>query len=400
MEAGSDHTLCEHGVGDLHEAGDVRADDVVLRVAVLLGRRIDILEDVLHDALELCIDFLEAPGEALAVLAHLERRGRNAAGVCSLARCEEHAGLLEHLGALERRGHVCALGNGLHAVLDEDFRILLVELVLRCAGESDVALDGPNALALVVLAVRAVGLVGGQALALDFLDLLDRREVDALRVVDPAGGIGHRDDLCAHLDRLFRRVDRNVAGAGDDDRLALELHAVLLQHRVREIEQAVAGRLRADERAAVGEALAGEHALIAVADALVLAVEIADLSCADADVARRNVRIRADVAVELRHEALAERHDLAVALALRVEIGAALAAADRQACQGILEDLLEAEELDDTEVDGRVQAQAALIRADCGVELHAVAAVDVHLAAVVNPRHAELDLALRLGDTL
>ena len=106
------------------------------------------------------------------------------------------------------------------------------------------------------------------------------------------------------------------------------------------------------------------------------------------------------MAVELRHEALAERHDLAVALALRVEVGAALAAADRQAGQGVLEDLLEAEELDDAEVDGRVQAQAALVRADRGVELHAVAAVDMDLAVVVYPRHAELDLALRLRDAL
>ena len=50
----------------------------------------------------------------------------------------------------------------------------------------------------------------------------------------------------------------------------------------------------------------------------------------------------ADVPVQLAHEALAEAHDLVVALALRVEVAAALAAAHRQRGQAVLEDLLEA----------------------------------------------------------
>src|SRR5690606_12868551 len=79
---------------------------------------------------------------------------------------------------------------------------------------------------------------------------------------------------------------------------------------------------------------------------------------------------------------------------------AALAAADRQARQRILEDLLEAEELDDAEIDGGVEAKAALVRTQRRIELHAEAAVDLHLALVVDPRHAEDDLALRLADAL
>lgn len=103
---------------------------------------------------------------------------------------------------------------------------------------------------------------------------------------------------------------------------------------------------------------------------------------------------------QLGHEALAEAHDFHVGLALRVEVGAALAAADRQTCQGVLEDLLKAEELDDALVDGRMETQTALVRTDRAVELDAEAAVDLNLALVIHPRHAELDDALRLDDLL
>ena len=103
---------------------------------------------------------------------------------------------------------------------------------------------------------------------------------------------------------------------------------------------------------------------------------------------------------QLGHEGLAEAHDLGVGLALRVEVGAALAAAHRQRGQGVLEDLLETEELDDTLVHGRVEAQAALVRSDRGVELDAVTAVDLHLALIVRPSDTELHHALRLDEAL
>ena len=47
-----------------------------------------------------------------------------------------------------------------------------------------------------------------------------------------------------------------------------------------------------------------------------------------------------------------------------------------------------------------MEAQTALVRADRGVELHAVAAVHLHLALVVGPGDAELDHALRFDDAL
>src|SRR5690606_37197737 len=72
----------------------------------------------------------------------------------------------------------------------------------------------------------------------------------------------------------------------------------------------------------------------------------------------------------------------------------------RHAGQGVLEDLLEREELDRIKRDAGVETQSALVRPQRAVELDAIAAVDLHLAAVVGPRHPEDDLPLRLADAV
>src|SRR5262249_13826850 len=156
--------------------------------------------------------------------------------------------------------------------------------------------------------------------------------------------------LRAELDRLLNRVDRDVARTGDDAGLALEAVAAALQHVLDEVHAAVAGGLGADEAAAVREAFAGEHAGMTIRDATILAEEVADLASADTDVARGHVDVFADVAVELGHHRFAEAHHLAVRLPFRIEIGAALRAAHRQARQAVLQNLLEAEELEDRQV--------------------------------------------------
>ena len=86
-----------------------------------------------------------------------------------------------------------------------------------------------------------------------------------------------------------------------------------------------------------GQALAGEDAVVLVADALVLAEQVADLTAANADITGGHIGIGADVAVQLGHKALAEAHNLGVALALGVKVRAALAAAHGQAGQAVLE---------------------------------------------------------------
>src|SRR5690606_34809828 len=154
------------------------------------------------------------------------------------------------------------------------------------------------------------------------------------------------DDLAAEGADLLDRVDRDVARARDHGALPGEIGALGRQHALDEVNGSVAGRLLARARSTPAQALAGQHAgLVAVGDALVLAEHVADLALADADVARGHVGVLASMAVELGHERLAEAHDLPVGPATRIEVGAALAAADRHAGQRVLEGLLESQEL-------------------------------------------------------
>jgi hypothetical protein len=67
----------------------------------------------------------------------------------------------------------------------------------------------------------------------------------------------------------------------------------------------------------------------------------------------------------------------------------------------VLEDLLEAQELQDGEVHGRMEAKASLIGSDGTVELDAVATVDAARgSSSSDPGHAEHDGALRLDQAL
>ena len=173
-----------------------------------------------------------------------------------------------------------------------------------------------------------------------------------------------------------------------------------LQNLIGEVAQTVAGGLGTGQGAACADLLAGQNAGELVAQLPVHAEHVADLSCTGADVAGGHIGVSADVAVQLSHECLAEAHDLGVGLALGVEVAAALAAAHGQAGQGILEDLLEAQELHNGQVDGGVQTDAALVGADGGVVLDTVATVDLDIALVVGPGDTEDDGALRLDDAV
>src|SRR5512137_887196 len=80
-ESGLDDALVQHRVGDLEEAGDVGAVDVVTRRAETIRRLDARLVDALHDELEAAVHLLAGPAVAHAVLRHLEARGGDAAGV-------------------------------------------------------------------------------------------------------------------------------------------------------------------------------------------------------------------------------------------------------------------------------------------------------------------------------
>ena len=100
--------------------------------------------------------------------------------------------------------------------------------------------------------------------------------------------------------------------------------------------------------------------------------------------------------VQLRHEALTEPHHFGIRLAPRVKVGTTLAAAHRQAGQGVLEGLLETQKFDDAQVDRRVEPQPAFIGPDGAVELDPETTVHPDFSRIIHPRHPENDLPLRL----
>src|SRR5690606_40290181 len=118
------------------------------------------------------------------------------------------------------------------------------------------------------------------------------------------------------------------------------------------------------------------------------------------DVSRGNVRVVAEVTIRLRHPALTEPHDFRVTESVRVEVAATLGTAEALVGEGVLEGLLEPEELHDAEVHRRVEAKAALEGTERGVELHPEAAVDPHDTVVVLPRHTEDHLAFGFDEAL
>lgn len=235
--------LVVHGSSSLAEARNVRTSHEGRELALLSGHELlgsleAVGEAVLHDVLELLVDLLSGPGEAGAVLRHLEARDRNTARVGGLAgSVPDGAALLlaavglEDVDRLLRAAHVAALGDELAAGVDERLGLLAGNLVLSRGGEGDVDLAAvhPGARAGdVVELVLVLGAVGelGELLAahLQVGDVVDEVGSDASGVGGDQGAlaVGEGDDGAAQLDHLERGVLRHVAGAGDGHALALE----------------------------------------------------------------------------------------------------------------------------------------------------------------------------------
>ena len=197
-----------------------------------------------------------------------------------------------------------------------------------------------------VLRVRTIVLVLGKTGSLNLFDLFDCCNVDSVRIVNPAGGIAHGQDFHAHLGCFLGCVDSYVSCTGDAGCLSGDVNAVQFQQLSGEVEKTVAGSLCSCEGSAVGQAFSGENAFVQVADSLILTEEITDLTSAYADITGRNVGICSDVFAKLGHEALAESHNLTIRFTLRVEVGAAFAAADGKTGQGVFKYLLKAQKFD------------------------------------------------------
>ena len=298
-------------------------------------------------------------------------------------------------------GHVSDLDIVLHAGSSDLLSGLHLDVVLHSGGHVHVdILDAPALLTGDELAAElvSIGLAVHGILRAHLEDEVQLLVGDhAVGIVDIAIGAGEVGDLGAQLSSLLHDAPAHVAVAGDRDLLALNLIILVLQHFLQIVDSAVAGGLGADQGAAVAQALTGENAVLPHAlQAAILAIQVADLTAANAHVAGGHVDIRPDVTIESRHEALAETHDLSVGLAGGIEVGTALGAADGQAGQAVLEGLLEAQELDDALINILLEAQATLVGADRAVELAAPATVGVPLAVVVAPHNAEGEHTLGL----
>ena len=416
-------TVVLHGSSDLGETSDVATgdqgrQDALLGGGVLAGGVETVLEARVHDALEARVDLLGSPVDAGRVLGHLQTGDGDTTGVGGLAGgvpdgSAAGVGLavgLEDVDGLLGAAHVGALGDELAAVVDEDLGLLAGNLVLGGRGQGNVNLAdvGPGAgVGDVAELVDELGGAddGGELLALDLQvgDGVDLGGGEA-GVTDGDQGalaVGQRDDGTAQLDDLESGVLGDVTGAGKRDALAEEgLLAArdVLDHVVDVVDDTVAGGLGADQTATPGATLAGEDTLPGVAHLAVLAEQEADLATGDTDITGGDVSVGTDVAGQLGHEGDTEATDLAVGLALGVEVGATLTTAHVQAGQGILEDLLETEELQDGQVDGGVETETTLVGAKGGVELDTVTAVDLDVSLVILPDDAELDHTLGDGD--
>src|SRR5262249_51017008 len=142
------------------------------------------------------------------------------------------------------------------------------------------------------------------------------------------------------------------------------------------------------------------HAGEFVFESLIHAEQEPDLARADADVARGHVGLGSNVAPELAHERLTKARHFGVAFSVGIEIGTAFTAAHWKRSKRVFEDLCEREKFQDPKIDRRMKSEPAFVGADRAVHLDAEATIDVDLAYVVLPRHAEHDHPLGLDHTL
>ena len=87
-----------------------------------------------------------------------------------------------------------------------------------------------------------------------------------------------------------------------------------------EVYKTVAGTFRSEQTSTKAERLSRQNPGELVTYFLVLAKQLTNFSCSHANVPSRDIRILADVPLELRHERLAETHHFVVGLTLGVII--------------------------------------------------------------------------------
>jgi len=220
------------------------------------------VENLNHDILELSVHFLKSPAHSLAVLTHLQGGSGYAARIGRFAGNEVDTLLQEVFGGFDRGGHIRAFRDGDDAVLHQRHGVFDRQFILRRAGKGDIHLDIPHATAFVIHSVRFGCHVLGQPGLLHFLDFLQEVQIDTVFVVNPTRRIRAGHNLGAHLLRLFDRINRYVARAGDRDGFAAHGNAVIGEHFFHNIEQSVSGGFLSDQGTAEGKAFPGQYAFV------------------------------------------------------------------------------------------------------------------------------------------
>ena len=228
-----EHTLLVHGLGDLLEAGDVRASDQIVAQTVLCGSLCGDLVDVLHHLVQLCIDLFRRPDQTLGVLAHFQTGNADAACVDCLGRSNDHVLLrTQKVQSVVRGRHV----GDFDVVLDAGSRDLLcglhADVVLGRSRHVDVnvlhapALLARNELDAELISIR---LAVHRILRTHLEDVVELFTGDAIRIMDVAVRSGKVCDLRAELGGLLHDAPADVAIAGDRDALALDGVVLVLQ---------------------------------------------------------------------------------------------------------------------------------------------------------------------------
>ena len=138
------------------------------------------------------------------------------------------------------------------------------------------------------------------------------------------------------------------------------------------INETIPGGLRTNQRSTPIQSLARQHSLESISVFLVCAKEVSDFTTTNANIAGWDIGIRADMPAQFTPELSTEFADFVVGFAFGVKVGATLAASHHKTGQSVLENLFEAEELEDGEIDGGMEAETTLVGTEGGIELNCV----------------------------
>ena len=279
------------------------------------------VERVAHLVLEAAADVVAVPEQAAEILHPLEVRDRDPAGVREYVREHRDPAPGEDRVRLQRGRAVRSLGDHprLHAR-----RVVTRDLVLERGEDEDVALQLEQLLVRDVLALvldeRGVAVLDGM--------VVQRLDVEAVGVVDPAGDIGEADHRRAAPGQLAGRYAADLPEALDDAALLGEVPAEPLASTIDDHHDARAGRLRPEDRAADRDRLAGDDLRDRIADLHRVRVHHpGHRLLVGRHVRRRDVLLGADDREQLGGEAAGDRLELPLRERARVAAHPALGAA-------------------------------------------------------------------------